>query len=79
MVVSTSLLAERGTMEAKPIWASKTFWFNLLALIVAIASAFGFGVFEPSPEVKQVALGIVAIINIVLRFVTSKRVYVRKP
>lgn len=70
---------DRAMDDAKPIWASRTFWFNLLALVVTIATAFGFRDFEPSPEAERVALGIVAIINIVLRLVTAKRVYVRRP
>ncbi len=65
-------------MHEKPIWASKTFWFNLLALVVTIADAFGFSEFKASPEVGHIALGIVALVNIALRLVTRKRVYVRR-
>jgi len=63
---------EKEIMTVTKKWyASKTLWFNLLALVVAIAAAFGYtgelpvswGVFVP---------GIVAVINILLRLVTNK-------
>ncbi len=66
-------------MDSKPFWASKTFWFNMLALAVAVATAFGYGDFQPSPDVQGLALGIVALINIILRFVTTQKIYVRRP
>ena len=51
----------------KSVLASKTVWFNLLAVIVIVAGAFGFNEFQPSAEVGQIAVAIVAIINMVLR------------
>lgn len=51
----------------KKWYASKTFWFNLLALAVALASAFGFAEFNPEPEVLVIASGVAAVINLVLR------------
>lgn len=51
----------------KKWYASKTFWFNLLALLVALASAFGFADFNPGPEVLVIASGIAAVVNLVLR------------
>ena len=66
-------------MDSKPFWESKTFWFNLLALAVAIATAFGYDRFKPSPDVERIALGIVAVANILLRFLTNKGIHVRRP
>lgn len=58
----------------KPFWRSKTLWFNALALALTVAGAFGFGDFRPSPEVEAIALVIVTLINLVLRFATSQAV-----
>ena len=51
---------------------SKTFYFNVLVGIVAVASLFGFGEFEPDPKVAESIGAISAIINIMLRLYTSK-------
>ena len=59
-------------METKPFYVSKTFWFNVLALVVVVAGAFGFAEFQPTPEVETYGLVLVTIANIVLRFVTAK-------
>jgi hypothetical protein len=75
-------------MMVKGFWESKTFWFNLLALGVAIALCYGYGQFVPAPEVEQIAGGLVAligvllpvltpVINMVLRFVTRQPVALR--
>ena len=61
-----------GYPVGKPWWRSKTLWFNLVALMVAVATAFGYGEFEPSPEVQQWALVIVTVVNLVLRLVTRQ-------
>lgn len=61
-------------MDAKSILTSKTFWFNVLALIVTIAGAFGFTTFQPDAKTGEYALVAVTIINLVLRFYTSQAV-----
>jgi len=53
-------------------WQSKTFWFNVLAIIVMVAGAFGFSSFELSPDYQQLAVGLIAVINLALRFITNK-------
>jgi hypothetical protein len=53
---------------------SLSFWFNVLAVIVAVASAFGFADFNPDPLVPTVAVLIVAVINAVIRFFPKVRV-----
>jgi len=62
-------------MVGKEFWRSKTFWFNLISLLVSVAGAFGFAEFEPSPEVGQIALVIVTLANLGLRFVTKEPVH----
>ena len=51
----------------KEWYLSKTLWFNIITLVVAVASGFGFGEFEPTPEVFAIAAGVVAVVNVVLR------------
>lgn len=65
--------------NGKPFWRSKTFWFNVLALIVMVANAFGFADFQADPEVSQMAFVIVTVVNLVLRFVTKEPVYLKPP
>lgn len=55
----------------KPFYQSKTFWFNILAGLVAVAGLFGFGDFQPSQDVVEIIGVIVAAANLVLRFVTK--------
>lgn len=57
---------------AKPFYASKTFWFNVLALIVMVANAFGFAGFEPDASVTEIGTFIIIAINLVLRLVTKQ-------
>jgi len=58
----------------KKWYESKTFWFNVLAGIVMIASAFGFAEFEPAPEVATIAGVVIVVINLLLRlFFTGKK------
>ncbi len=58
----------------KPWYTSKTLWFNLLAMIIAIADSFGFGGFSADPSVLALAGGMVALVNIILRLATSQGV-----
>ena len=68
-------------MPSKKFYTSKTFWFNVLALLVGVAGVFGFNEFVPSAEVEgQIAAtgtlvaALVPIINIFLRFVTDTKI-----
>ena len=49
-------------------WKSLSFWFNILAVIIAVAGGFGFLEFEPEPWVSGLALGIIALINLLKQF-----------
>jgi len=62
--------------ESKNIVKSKTFWFNILAALATIASQFGFGDFEPDKGVVAVALGVVALVNIILRYLTDQGIHI---
>jgi hypothetical protein len=60
--------------EFKPFWASKTLWVNAIALIASVGGTMVPG-FDIDPE-AQVAIvgGLMAIINIFLRFKTTMAV-----
>jgi len=64
--------------DGKPPILSKTMIFNGIALIVAVAMAFGYGAFEPDSRVPEIAAGLVAVwsifwpaFNMFLRTVTK--------
>ena len=54
--------------------ASKTLWFNGLAVLLSVWLSFGFGEFTPSPEASEISTALIAIINIVLRFATTQAI-----
>jgi hypothetical protein len=51
---------------------SKTLWFNLLDFAVAVASNFGFAGFTPDAHLAEYITVAVAVINIILRLVTTQ-------
>lgn len=61
-------------MDGKPVWASRTIWFNVLALVILVASSFGFVEFKADPWVQGVAPAVVLVVNLVLRFLTERPV-----
>ena len=60
-------------MQSKSWWASKTLWFNILAFIAAIASAFGY-TGELSPEWAVFVPAIIAIVNVLLRLMVKQEI-----
>jgi len=61
-------------MQAKSWYLSKTLWFNILALLAMVATAFGFADFKPDTWVMEVGTIIILLINIILRLYTSRAV-----
>lgn len=55
----------------KKFYKSKTFWFNILAFIVAVAAQFGYEA-DLSADLAAFVLPVVFLINLVLRFVTKE-------
>jgi uncharacterized membrane protein len=47
---------------------TKIFWFNLLALLVIVANAFGFSNFEMSEDVQQIATVIIILVNLISKY-----------
>jgi len=58
-------------METKKWYASKTFWFNILAFVSAVLASFGYSGEVPDDWALFVAPA-VALVNIILRFITNK-------
>jgi hypothetical protein len=63
-------------MPPKDFWKSKTFWFNVLALLVLVANGFGFADFQADPLLSTYAAVIITLINVILRFVTKQPIVV---
>ena len=63
-------------MDSKPAWASKTLWINVIALAASLFGAFGVDLgmdLTPEGQTSLVA-GIMAVVNVALRFVTTEPV-----
>ncbi len=60
--------------ETKPIWASKTFWTNVIGGGAMIASAAGMDLGLDEDTQTQIIGGILAVANVILRFVTTQPV-----
>ena len=61
-------------MESKAWYQSKTIWMNLLAFAATMATVFGFDLGLTPEAQAEIVAGIMAVVNIVLRFVTTKPV-----
>lgn len=61
-------------LDTKPFYLSKTLWFNLLFVMVAIAAYFGFVDFKPEANVVELAAVLVSVINLILRLFFTKTV-----
>lgn len=62
-------------MLTKRPWQSKEFWFSGLFLLTALANLFGFAGFEPSGEVKDLALVLTTLVPLILRvFFTERKI-----
>ena len=58
-------------METKKWYMSKTVFFNILAIVVIVANAFGFVDFQLGTEGNDIAMFIILGVNITLRFITK--------
>lgn len=57
---------------SKPWYTSKTVWANLIGVLAAVASSFGLDI--GAEEQGALSVGILAVVNIVLRLVTNRGV-----
>lgn len=65
-------MAKKVIEKGQALIQSKTFWFNVLSVIVAVATLVGFGDFEPNAEVTAGITTITAVINVLLRLQTKE-------
>lgn len=60
--------------ETKPFWASKTLWTNAIIFLATIAGAFGIDLGLDAETQTSLVIGIMAVVNIILRLVTKSGV-----
>ena len=65
-------------MEAKSIFASRTLWANVIGGLVAVGTAFGFDLGLDAEGQTAIVGGIMAVINVILRFMTTAPVSVTR-
>ena len=58
--------------DSKKFYESKTFWFNILAVVVALAGLFGFADFKPDENTLEFIALLLGGVNLILRMYTSK-------
>lgn len=56
----------------KPFWASKTLWANVIAFAAVLATTFGVDLGLDAETQLALVGGVMAVVNIVLRFVTTE-------
>jgi hypothetical protein len=56
----------------KPFWASKTLWANVIAFAAVLATTFGVDLGLDAETQLALVGGIMAVVNVVLRFVTTE-------
>ena len=63
-------------MKTKPIWASRTLWANLIAAVAVLATVLGFDLGLGIEAQATLLAGIMSIVNVALRFITTTGVSV---
>ena len=58
----------------KSIFVSKTFWANIVAIVATVAGMFGLDLGLDAETQAQIVAGVMAVVNIALRFVTDEPV-----
>ena len=58
-------------MGSKPFWASKTMWVNAVGFLATISVAMGWDLGLTETVQMEIVVGIWAVANIILRFVTK--------
>lgn len=68
-------------MSALPmkVWyESKTVWFAVLFGVIQVAGLFGYADYTPSTDVAEIVGVIVSVVMLILRFVTTSGVRLRR-
>ena len=61
-------------MDSKMWYASKTLWVNMIALAATVSAALGVDLGLDAATQSSIAMGVMAIVNIVLRLMTKTAV-----
>jgi hypothetical protein len=61
-------------MDPKSIFASKTFWFAILFVLLNIAGVFGYETYQADPELVNIVGLVVSALVIALRFITKQAI-----
>ena len=61
-------------MESKKWYVSKTIWVNGVALLAAVLAAFGLDLGLTADVQTEIVVGIMAVVNVVLRYVTKSAI-----
>jgi hypothetical protein len=67
----------RAAIVTKKFYLSKTFWFNVLALVLLVSQAFGYADFQADPQMAEYAAVVITLINVALRFATAKPITIQ--
>ncbi len=65
-------------MDSKVWYASKTLWVNMIALVATVSAALGVDLGLDAATQSSIAMGVMAVVNIVLRLVTKTAVTVTR-
>ncbi len=60
--------------DTKPAWTSKTIWVNVIALLASLTLAAGVDLGLDAATQTSLVGGIMAVVNVVLRLMTSKAI-----
>jgi predicted Co/Zn/Cd cation transporter (cation efflux family) len=63
----------------KPFWTSRTLWINAIAFVAAVSGAFGIDLGLDAETQTAIVGGVMALVNIVMRFLTSEAIIKEKP
>ena len=66
-------------MDSKPWYASKTIWANAITLIATVSVSFGFDLGLTEAVRAEIVVGVLAVVNLVLRLMTTQPVVVIHP
>ena len=58
----------------KKWYESKTIWFSILTVLIALAGLFGFADFHPSAQLLEFITLLVGVVNFILRLVTKQAI-----
>ena len=66
-------------MGSKPWYTSKTLWMNALATIGIFAGAFSIDLGLDAKTQSELSLGILAVVNMALRVISSTKITAKRP